>query len=347
MAKGTCQKAGCTIAETGICLLSHAAPETQCPNFQPVMVSEPSEGDTRLEAASSEPETPVPMPGDIARQFHTGLELGTEDAAEIGRARYCHLIGVLGAWDAGKTCFLLSLYLMASRGALPHDYVFAGSLTLKGFEERARRIRSWQGGPLPNQLADHTSLTDPRQPALVHLAIRERKGYRRRFELLLTDLPGEWSKNLVDRAATAERLLFLNRADAIIIVVDGPSLMSHRRHIEIQRTKHLMERLMGAVGVDPTISLTILLTKCDEIRMKCPEAVDDLLRHGEHLGFKPEAMLSAAFSRIPEEVPNGVGVFEALERLMKFQPGKLACHGKPTASASSDRLFASFGSSRL
>src|SRR5690349_12991431 len=135
----------------------------------------------------------IPSGSDAARKFHTGLELGTEDALEITQSRYAHLIGVLGSYDAGKTCFLLSLYLMASRGVLPAKYAFAGSLTLKGFEDRARRLREWKGGALPSQLVDHTSLADPRRPGLLHLALRQRSGERKRYDLLLTDLPGEWS----------------------------------------------------------------------------------------------------------------------------------------------------------
>ena len=52
--------------------------------------------------------------------------------------------------------------------------MFAGSLTLQAFEDRARGLREWEDGKLPAQLADHTILTDPRQPEVsLHLAFRE------------------------------------------------------------------------------------------------------------------------------------------------------------------------------
>lgn len=268
-----------------------------------------------------------------------GLELGSEDAVEIMRARYTHLVGILGSWDAGKTCFLLSLYLMACRGKLPTGYLFAGSQTLRGFEARARRIRRWKKGPPPEQLADHTSLTDPRQPALLHLALRETGGAKRLFDLMLTDLPGEWSKNLVDRDATAPRFTFLRRADGILLVIDGPLLKSPKRHSELLRSKHLLERLVESVGVDPKTPLVLLVSKSDRLdNMERPAAVDDLERHAKSLGFNPEVVLCAAFSRTPEIVANGEGVIEALEKiLLHVEPPRAE-----TAPTQGDRAFSNF-----
>jgi len=234
---------------------------------------------------------------------------------------------------------------MASRGTLPHGHIFAGSKTLKGFEERARHLREWQGGPLPDQLAAHTSLVDPRQPALLHLAFRKMQSgaQNRRFDVMLTDLPGEWTEALVDRVSTATRFEFLTRADGLILVVDGPSLLSQRRFSEVARTKLLMERLALSVKVDPSVPLTLLLTKCDEIEMTRPNVVDDLVRHGAQLGFKPKVVLSAAFSRTPAKVKNGVGIFDVIEDVVNHETRALvqASEDGPLPS----RSFQAFGGS--
>lgn len=344
MAKGSCEKVGCTVAESGICLLSHATPESQCPHFKAgVTVDETARGPTPAPPTGKVPL--IPSASDAARKFHTGLELGTADALEITRSRYAHLIGVLGSYDAGKTCFLLSLYLMASRGVLPANYAFAGSLTLKGFEDRARRIRAWKGGPLPSQLVDHTSLADPRQPGLLHLGMRQRTGDRRRYDLLLTDLPGEWSKNLVDRADTAPRFEFLRRADGIVLVVDGPSLVGPQRHSVVERTQLLMERLTASVMIGTSTPIVILLSKCDEIDMNRPALVDDLVRFGSTLGLAPRAVMSAAFSRKPTVVQNGIGVFDPIEHILNPTPQALQSRSRTLPYSESDREFAMFGSS--
>jgi len=338
MVGATCNKAGCTLADTGTCLLSNPDPQKNCPHFRQLSRED---GPTRPTPPSADDAVTFSLPGSPARRFPAGLELGLQDAAEIMRARYARVVGILGSWDAGKTCYLLSLYLMASRASLPPKYIFAGSRTLQGFEDRARRLREWSGGPLPQQLADHTSLADPRRPAFLHLALRETAGAKRLVDLLLTDLPGEWSKNLVDRADTAERFTFLRRADGIMVVIDGPRLDSTAQHSELQRSKHLLDRLAHTVGVDRTTPLVLLVSKCDRINMKRPSAVDEIEQHAKSLGFSPEVVLCAAFSRSPETVPNGVGVIEALEKVLAYeqtpQPGKPLKHG-----TGGDRMFNRF-----
>jgi hypothetical protein len=250
------------------------------------------------------------------RKFHLGNELGAEDAVEIMRARYTHLIGVLGSTDAGKTCLLSSLYLMASGGTLPAGYKFAGSLTLQAFQDRARGVREWQDGKLPAQLADHTILTDPRQPSLLHLAVRESAGERRRLDLLLTDLPGEWTDNLVLHAANAASFDFLQRADGIILVVAGTLLMSDNRHIELQHMRQFVERLTNEVKLSRDISFVVLVSKSDEIGMQIPAAATELKEHIESLGFSATTISAAAFSRTPDETKSGTGVFDAIEVLL-------------------------------
>ena len=331
----TCAQAGCTVAVTGTCLLSNPDP-TACPNATKNQGSvidvlrkaarEASPVTAKPEAvplSSKEPEEARP-PGEAAgptrsgRRFPGGLELGTDDVARLLRARYGYVVGILGSWDAGKTCFLLSLYMQAARGELPANYRFAGSDTFPGFEARARRLRQWRGGPLPEQLADHTSLSDPRRPAFLHMALQESARGRQPFDVFFTDLPGEWSQQLVDRVTTATRFRFLDRADGIILVVDGPSLLSPAKHSELQRSKHLLERLVDAVRVDRRKPLVLLVSKADELPDGCPALVRDLESHAEELGFTPQTILSASFSRMPGKVPNGMGVFPALEKILNY-----------------------------
>jgi signal recognition particle receptor subunit beta len=252
----------------------------------------------------------------VGRKFHLGNELGTLDAVEIMSAKYAHLIGIFGSTDAGKTCFLSSLYLLASGGKLPRPYQFAGSLTLQAFEDRARGLRQWPDGALPKQLVDHTILIDKRQPSLLHLAIRESNLDRRRFDLLMTDLPGEWTKDLALWSTNVASFRFLQRADGIILVVDGSVLNSDQRHIELQRLRYFTERLTTEVRVSHDTPFVILVSKADEIGMQMPSAAGQLRDYIQSLGFPAETILSAAFSRKPAEIENGTGVFEAIESIL-------------------------------
>jgi hypothetical protein len=337
VSQGSCEKEGCTVATTGTCVLSHVT-LSECPNFvrstPPTLVPE---------AVNDAAPSAAPGTTQVVRKFHSGDELGTLDASEIMRARYTHLIGILGSTDAGKTCFLSSLYLLASSGQLPASHHFAGSFTLQAFEDRARGLRRWPGGALPNQLVDHTVLKDKRQPSLLHLAIRETQEERRRFDILLTDLPGEWTDRLAMRASSADSFRFLRRADGIIIVIDGKVLRSDQRHAEVQRLRYCAERLASDVKIPSGTPVIILVTKADEFGMQMPAAAEELREHVQSLGFPAITILSAAISRTPAIVANGTGVFDAVKTILSHSSPKESGMKTPFAdSAKKSRAFQDF-----
>lgn len=313
-APGVCAKADCTVALTGRCLESAPSPG-ECPHFTArVAAADPP-------PAVSQPTTlppPVKGPG---RRFHPGLELGLKDVLPVTRARYSHLIGILGPSNAGKTCFLTSLYLQACHGLLRPEFRFAGSLTLQGFELRARKLRTWTNGNLPDQLADHTMLADPRSPAFIHIALDRPGRPGGRVELLLSDLPGEWSSQLINRASTAKRFDFLARADALVVVVEGPRLArDSTRHAELMNLRHLLRRLAEDVGVDTRSPLVLAASKCDELDMVVPPALAEAEGYARDLGFSPATVPTASFSRRPERVPNGQGVIDVVRAILKDRP---------------------------
>jgi hypothetical protein len=311
VASGTCDNSDCTIGTTGRCLLSHAD-LAACPHFhaagEPVVVMD--------EVRAEVPEPTKSVARGSARTFHPGIELGLSDAAALMGGRYGHIIGVLGTTGVGKTTFLTSLYLMASRGVLSDDYRFAGSATLQGFEDRARGLREWVKGALHPHMVDHTVLADPRQPGLLHLALREVANARERFDLLLTDLPGEWTEHLIHDASYAGRLEFLRRADGIVLVVDGPVMLSNARHVELQGMRHLGDRLVNEVGISKDTPVVVLISKGDEIDMKEPAAAKDLVDYLNSLGLSARLTLAAAVSRTPDTVANGSGVFDTINAVI-------------------------------
>jgi hypothetical protein len=339
---GTCEKFDCTVAATGRCLISHPDP-LDCPHFRSgsdavgLSIEVPE-----VESAESAGDYEVLPMVTVGRTFHQGIELGADDAVEVMRGRYAHLIGVLGSTDAGKTCLLSSLYLMASGGTLPAGYQFAGSLTLQAFEDRARGLREWEKGALPSQLVDHTVLAHPRRPSLLHLAIQEKAANRRRVDLLLTDLPGEWTDNLVLRAANAPSFEFLRRADGIIIVVDGKLLVSDRQFVEVQRIRQFVERLSTDVGIGCDVPFVLLISKSDEIAMQMPVGAIELKEYLESLGYRATVVSAAAFSRLPNEIKSGTGVFEAIETLINSEP--IRQKNSTSSVTTTDRCFQRFKS---
>jgi Double-GTPase 2 len=310
----SCSNKDCTVAATGKCVLLHTPLET-CPHYTAVPEGLEKSKETKQDTFEAVPET-----GEGGRRFYSGFELGTSDAAEIMGAKYGTLIAVLGQYDVGKTCFLASLYLMTACGVGLPGLAFAGSLTLNGFEARARRLRQWKGGALPTQLADHTVLADERTPAIMHLALKETQGEKRRFDLLITDLPGEWSTDLVKDVGTAQRFAFLGRADGIVVTLDGPMLAGTERHAAAYDAKLLLTRLSQTLNVDRSTPLVLMVTKSDELGMELPPIVAEIADHATRGGFAPKIIPIAAISRAPEAVPSGTGVPDVIEYILARTP---------------------------
>ena len=229
---GSCNNPDCTISETGICLESHPKPD-ECPNFQSKIISDTTEPELSDSISESVENSKI---NDPIRKFNWGRELGTSDVEHIMQSNYTHVLGIIGFTNAGKTCFLSSLYLLACYGMLRPQYIFSGSFSLMGFEERCRHLRNWEDGQLPDILSEHTALVDPRKPAFMHINLCNPNSTEKKLDLLLTDLPGEWFKDLVDNADKSDRLEFLKRSDGIIFLIEAPLLeKDETRHQESQR----------------------------------------------------------------------------------------------------------------
>ncbi len=298
MNKYACNNPDCTVAVTGKCVLSRLPVET-CEHVSVLTDLVTSE----IEASSIEVGSGVTV-------FH-GNELGWQQAATIFASRYGRLIGILGEAGTGKTCILSCLYLLASCGELRPDYMFAGSRTLPGFEGRIRNLRQWKGPGLPDQIVDHTYLADERQPGLLHLALKRASGSSSPVDLLLTDLPGEWTTALVRRADKAERLAFLRRADSIVIAVSAPALASDEtRNSQIQFVRLLLQRFRDTLEIDTGVPIIFALTRCDTAGATAPSAIYKIIEAAETFGFlRVSFCMVAAFSD-RSDIPSGMGVTE-------------------------------------
>ena len=119
----------------------------------------------------------------------TGNALGLLDVELVTACNRTSLIGVVGPYNSGKTTLLTLLYLLVQRGEQAPSASFAGSLSLKGWENLATNLR-WERGKGGPQFPPHTARGAGRRPGLLHLALRDSGRVRRDF--LLTDPPGEW-----------------------------------------------------------------------------------------------------------------------------------------------------------
>jgi hypothetical protein len=328
MSKYACSKTDCTVAVTEKCLLSHVPVET-CPH---VRVSQADVPDQRPEGPGSAFPTTLVYPGN---------ELGLKQVSELFASRYGHLIGVLGAYGTGKTCLLCSLYLLASCGDLRPTRLFAGSMTLLGFESRLRLLRKWGGTGLPDKIVDHTSLLDdPRQPGFVHLALKQTAPVPALRDLFFTDLPGEWTTDLIKRADVAERFRFLSRADGLVITVQAPQLLApETRNSQIQSARILLQRLHDAVGIAPTIPVIFAITRCDITGAIVPPAVYQVVEFARELGFCNVSHMPVASFSDRADVPSGMGVASLLDALF---PTSVQSPPHSMSPSDESRMFARF-----
>lgn len=313
MTEMTCPEDGCTINTTGIC--GRTGDSTPCDHATATATVEEEIAQQIAAAESAVVESPSPETAAIRADgisLHPGVELGLDDIVELMAEEHACLIGILGAYNAGKTFFLIALYLMCTCGETEdHGFAFAGSLTLPGFEDRARATRQWADGVMPDKMSIHTQVADDRSPGFMHLDLLHRASGRRN-RLLLSDLPGEWSTDLIKSIRYVPRLGFLARADAILIMIEGPNLADlMTRHQEVERHKMLIDRV-AAIATPVGRRLAIVVTKADAIGMVAPDGLAELVEYAIAAGFKAKGMLVVSLSGDPE-IRSGTGVFDVIK----------------------------------
>lgn len=292
-----CRQENCTVAETGVCLLNND-PAT-CPN-RAAEVGDPSLVDVAVDLRP-----PLKEPEKNPR-FPLSQTLTPDQVREMMGARYCRLVGILGAPDAGKTASLVSLYLLVARDRLS-GFIFADSRSLMAFDEISQGARRWNEGQIPKQLTTHTELTDDRSAGFLHLKLWP-EGQEQAVDILLPDLPGEWSTALVD-SARIDRLEFLKRADIVWLMVDGLQLSEPTtRQWALHRTKLLMQRLADFVVPAPPVILVV--TRRDKGE---PDqlALDALHTEARARGLSLTVAFIASFAE-DDAVAPGTGIAELI-----------------------------------
>ena len=296
MSEEGCSNAECTYAETGICLLNKDPDEC---SYRARATERAGEGD---EGESSDRETADTQEGET--RFPSSNALGMHDVRTIMGNECCRIVGLLGVPDSGKTACIVSLYLLLSHNRIP-EYSFADSRSLVALDELARGARRWKDG-IPEQMTVHTEWGDDRFPGFVHFKLRRRSDGRR-VNLIVPDLPGEWTNSLIDRNRT-DRLSFLPGADGIWVMVNGQMLIAKKRRLgTIHRTNLIVDRIAELCGPEiPPVRLVVSradLGEPDEGSLQ--ELQDNADRHGIALSISAISSFSTS-----QEVQPGAGIAE-------------------------------------
>lgn len=296
MSEDGCGNTECTYAETGICLLNRDPEEC---SYRRSAAERSGEGNGHTSRASETEDTQ-----DGETTFPSSNALGMHDVRTIMGNDCCRIVGLLGIPDSGKTACLVSLYLLLSHNRLP-EYSFADSRSLVALDELARGARRWQDG-IPEQMTVHTERRDERFPGFVHFKLRRRVGGGR-VNLIVPDLPGEWTNSLIDRNRT-DRLSFLLGADAIWVMVNGQMLTTRENRLgTIHRTNLIIDRIAELCGPDtPPVRLVVSradLAEPDEGSLR--ELQENAARRGIALPVSRISSFSTS-----QQIEPGMGIAE-------------------------------------
>jgi hypothetical protein len=294
MAEG-CKTSDCTVAITGKCLLEND------PNTCPERIA----SDINIAALTE----PLPKPESIPT-FPPSLTMSLSDINALMGRRYCKLVGVLGAPDAGKTAALVCLYLLLAHSKIA-GYQMRDSVTLLGLEQISRGARRWRAGDAPGKLTTHTALKDERTAGFLHFRLL-RKATDEVADILFPDLPGEWSTALIE-VNDKKRLDFLKAAECVWIIVDGVQVTTvATRQTVLHKLSVLLQRVKALAGANcPPISLVI--TRRD--RGVVPEAAyATVVEEAQAQDITLKVYQIASFSE-NDAIEPGTGLTELIESL--------------------------------
>jgi hypothetical protein len=155
----------------------------------------------------------------------SGLALGEEDLATIAALGRTRIVALVGLHDSGKTTALAAAMIDRRRGSCASG-VFAGSLTLLGWQQIARHLE-WpprgSGGFPP-----HTTSADGRVPSLLHFALRQAD--EEISHLLYADVPGEWFRDWsFDEDSSKGASWLAEHADSFVLFADSAALAGEDR----------------------------------------------------------------------------------------------------------------------
>ncbi|MVZ97908.1 hypothetical protein EUU23_09335 [Sphingorhabdus sp. IMCC26285] len=296
-----CQTVGCTVGETGVCLLNN---DPEVCEFRVTHDTTTLESDDSLETELTV--SPVLETWEDKPVLWDNLPLEVGELSDYLGSRKCLLVGVVGTPAAGKTAALVSMYLRLGHGSL-EGFQFAKSTRLLAFEEISQGARVWSTPP-PDAMTARTTAGGRRVAGFLHLRLKKLDN-NTLLDLLIPDMPGEWSDTLIDSNRT-EGLGFLASAQVIWVFVNGAELRDNATRMHtMSRTKQLLRRVAAMLeqGCPP---VKIVVTHSDSGPLL--QATSGRLNQiADELNLSAEIIEIASFSA-NEQVQAGAGISDLI-----------------------------------
>ena len=278
--KGKCRHPDCYVPDTS-CVMGNRSPQ-ECEHW----AGGNSEEEQKAAADTSDP---IVVPW-------SGGSLGLSDVAFVGARGKSRVVGLIGPQNAGKTTFLAAIFLLLSRFGNTPTRKFAGSYTLRGWEQIASHLK-WAGSE-PPRFPPHTTSFDSRTPGLLHIALR---GGQELEDLLFVDAPGEWFREWAfnREAPGAEGARWVAKhADVLLIFADCAALSGETRG----EARVVLRQMIDRLGSERRGQLAFLIWSKSDIAVS-KEIRSTISRAAKAVGSSREFELSVYPLPPKEEVP--------------------------------------------
>ena len=255
-----CKQASCNIVGDGRCIEQNLP--TECPYILWVPSAEIAPEDIETDQFRS-PTLPTPD----TLQMYLGDELTAQATYPIMRTSLTHVIALAGGQECGKTSLLTCLYDRFQSGAYG-GYLFAGSKTLPGFEQRCFGSRPASG----KAEATMERTPDVDEFRFLHLAVRRVTLDAPVQHLLFSDITGEAFNAARQTEDGVKKLTLFRRADHFAVLINGENIVSlELRHKETTQIKTLLRGLIEGAVLTPYSFVDVIVSKWDLI-LTSPEA---------------------------------------------------------------------------
>lgn len=241
-----CRQPGCGGPASGQCL--EHFPFDECPNLinlEDLQVRPGAAGDPNADHIGNDPAIEL-VPVSVGPAF------SIQEADAFLRRSSAVVVSLLAGPEVGKTTLMAAMYELARRRAFV-DLRFAGTESIRGFEERCHLSRHSSGGDHPD-----TQRTRSGPPQFLHLRLADET---KSFDLLLADRAGEFVTRVLEQPDSIATLPEVARAEHLLLLVDGSELF-HRAPQASSTTKRIFQALKqnDLLG---SRSLHVVVTKRD------------------------------------------------------------------------------------
>lgn len=270
LAAHTCKVPGCGGPRSGVCI--NGLNFEECPDVVVV-----AENDSAADDALSIDMARVRADAMVSTGGVSSLDAAACDA--FLRAMGGTVIGLVAGPEVGKTTMIATMYELIHRGRMT-SFRFAGSETLRGYEERCHLARMASNG----MHADTPRTPTWAQLSFTHLRLVTSSGFR---DVIFSDRSGEHFDNVLDQPSGIAEFAELARADIILLVVGLDQLLKtpHQPTSQIRRLFMAMDqqgllrdKVVSLVGTKADLMTTT--EALTNVQVALDELAVDLNRRG-------------------------------------------------------------------